>query len=691
MKNLLGGTGYTLKNIALKDDAFGTVSGTAPNLTITLNKTGGFNATLTLSKGVTTESISAEIEAVLPNLTFPKFIIGYKSALTKTEIFAKVSGNSTGYSIETITLGSGADTYATATATGLDIKKVGAFTATLTLTNPNYFEVSIANAQFQIDKNPAPDDLTFTTLQKTYSSGGSFTAGEILGQVNGTKTGYTLKAIENLSPAGIAQIAADKKSLQFTKVGNFTATLVLENPTKVEVSIAKAKFEIVKRTYTGVFKFLGLTKYVTGGIGNSTITGAQIMSQILGASDGGFTLKSVALDNSSFATVSGTKPNFTLTPKKAGSFTATIVLEHDIYADVTIKGAKFLYRIFEKILSGSEIYGLTEASDGSLWVAGGKNAATWVSNLSKDGNVLLDKNFVGRKVFGITEDSDGSLWVTGNVGDGWTLRSDAKMLKFSKDGSVLLDKTYGGSDWEDAYSIVDGSDGSMWVAGYAKINGTGNGDMWVLKCNKDNASVLLDKTYGGSDWEEARSITEDSDGNIWVAGYTSSKGNGGSDAWVLKLSKDNGSVLLDKTYGGSGSDDAYSVIEARDGSIWVVGSTTSRGAGMNDAWVLKLNKDDGSVLLDKTYGGTKNDFIESIVEARDGSIWVVGSTTSRGAGKSDAWVLKLNKDDGSVLLDKTYGDWDMDKAFDVIEDVNGNIWIAGNKGAKAWILGGINR
>ena len=202
MKNVLGATGQTLKNIALKDTSFGTVSGTAPNLTITLKKAGSFNATLTLSKGGTSEDLAAEIEAVLPSLTFTKLVVGYKSTLSKAEIFAKVAGNKTGYTLDRINLDSSASAYATATAAGLDIKKVGSFGATITLTNPNYFEVSIANAQFQIDKNPAAKDLSFTTLREAYTSGGSFTANEILGQVNGTKTGYTLKAIENLRTYG---------------------------------------------------------------------------------------------------------------------------------------------------------------------------------------------------------------------------------------------------------------------------------------------------------------------------------------------------------------------------------------------------------------------------------------------------------------------------------------------------------
>ena len=689
MKNILGAVGYSLKSITLKDTSFGTVDGTAPNLTVTLKKTGVFNATLTLSKGITTKDIAAEIEAVLPNLTFPKFTIGYKSTLTKAEILAKVTGNSTGYSIQTITLGGGADAYATATATGLDIKKVGAFTATLVLTNPNYFEMSIANAQFQIDKNPAVKDLSFTTLQKAYTGGGSFTANEIWGQINGTKTGYTLKAIENLSPSGIARIAADKKSLQFTKVGNFTATLTLQHPTKVDARIANAKFEIVKGTYTGVLKFLDLTRYVTGGAGSGTITGTQLMAQIVRAASRGFTLKSVALDNSSFATVSGTKPNFTLNLNKAGSFTATIVLEHANYADVTIKGAKFAYSIFEKTYSGGGgngkgIYGILEASDGSLWATGsgtGTNSIL-VLNLSKDGGILLEKYYTGETGLDIVEASDGSLWVAGYQHNA-SSHGNARILKLSKDGGILLDKTFGASNRDDgASSIIEASDGSLWVAGHTASQGAGKSDVWVSNLSKDNGSVLLEKTYGGSDWDVARSIIEASDGSIWVAGYTYSQGAGKKDAWVLNLNKDNGSVLFNGTYGDSGDDDAYSIIEASDGSIWVAGYTYSQGAGKIYTWVLKLDSDNGSVLLDKTYGKSEPEGAESIIEGSDRSIWVAGYSSSK------TRVLNLHKDDGSVLLDKIYSKGELNS---IIEDKDGNIWVAGKKGNDAWLLGGVNK
>ena len=65
------------------------------------------------------------------------------------------------------------------------------------------------------------------------------------------------------------------------------------------------------------------------------------MKQILESVSAGFTLKSITPSDDSFATVSGTKPNLTLTLKKMGNFTAKLVLEHPTYADVTINNAEF--------------------------------------------------------------------------------------------------------------------------------------------------------------------------------------------------------------------------------------------------------------------------------------------------------------------------------------------------------------
>lgn len=81
--------------------------------------------------------------------------------------------------------------------------------------------------------------------------------------------------------------------------------------------------------------------------------------------------------------------------------------------------------------------------------------------------------------------------------------------------------TYGGVGADEALSIQQTSDGGYIVASYTESFGAGGGDFWVLKLKADG-NVVWQKTYGGSDWDDALSIQQTSDGGYIVAGRTSS-------------------------------------------------------------------------------------------------------------------------------------------------------------------------
>jgi len=77
--------------------------------------------------------------------------------------------------------------------------------------------------------------------------------------------------------------------------------------------------------------------------------------------------------------------------------------------------------------------------------------------------------------------------------------------------------------------------------GYNPWFGSNNGDVYVIKLDSDGNRVW-EKTYGGSDYDEAYCIQQTSDGGYVVAGYTESFGAGGKDVYVIKFdaSDDNG-------------------------------------------------------------------------------------------------------------------------------------------------------
>ena len=98
----------------------------------------------------------------------------------------------------------------------------------------------------------------------------------------------------------------------------------------------------------------------------------------------------------------------------------------------------------------------------------------------------------------------------------------------------------------------------------------------------------------------AFSITPTSNGNYMVAAQTSSMDDdlsaevhhGGRDCWVFKINGNNGDIVWQKTFGGSQNDDAKAVV-IPDGYIAVGRSGSNNGDvsgnhGAEDVWVVKF-------------------------------------------------------------------------------------------------------
>ncbi|MDO8136502.1 MAG: hypothetical protein Q6354_02585 [Candidatus Brocadiales bacterium] len=185
-------------------------------------------------------------------------------------------------------------------------------------------------------------------------------------------------------------------------------------------------------------------------------------------------------------------------------------------------------------------------------------------------------------------------------------------------------------------------------------------------------------TYGGVSHDEAHSIQQTREGGYIVAGVTRSFSAEDYDIWVLKLSS-GGAVEWQKTYGGDRFDWANSIQETGDGGYILAGGTWSFGAGEADVWVLKLRLD-GAVEWQKTYGGRCSDAASSVQQSREGGYVLAGvRATSIGAGGEgipDIWVLKLRLD-GSVEWEKTYGGVNSDRADSIQQTRDGGYIVAG--------------
>ncbi len=250
-------------------------------------------------------------------------------------------------------------------------------------------------------------------------------------------------------------------------------------------------------------------------------------------------------------------------------------------------------------------------------------------------------------------------------------------------------RTYGGNSYDYAHSFQQTSDGGYIIAGNTSSFSTGyDDDIWILKLSSDG-EIEWQKTYGGSGREEAHLIQQTMDGGYIAVGGTRSFGAGENDIWILKLSSD-GDIDWQRTYGGSAWDEAYRIQQTIDGGYIVVGDTGSSGAGESDIWFLKLSSD-GDIEWQKTYVGDKSYSVSFIHERGDGGYVAAGSTGSSGAGTTDIWFLKLSSD-GDIEWQKTYGGNKSDSASFIQQTGDGGYIVAGStasfgaEGSDFWFL-----
>jgi uncharacterized repeat protein (TIGR02543 family) len=135
----------------------------------------------------------------------------------------------------------------------------------------------------------------------------------------------------------------------------------------------------------------------------------------------------------------------------------------------------------------------------------------------------------------------------------------------------------------------------------------------------------------------------------------------------IKASNNDLLVQISNRYGGTGDEALTSVITTKDGGYLAVGNSNSSEIaagqsplGVEDGWVLKLDKD-LNVLSSKRFGGTNEDYLQTVVETDDGGFLAVGDSMSSeipsdqaGLSQADGWVLKLDKD-LNVVSSKRYG------------------------------------
>ncbi|UCB60953.1 MAG: hypothetical protein JSW72_02525 [Candidatus Bathyarchaeota archaeon] len=234
--------------------------------------------------------------------------------------------------------------------------------------------------------------------------------------------------------------------------------------------------------------------------------------------------------------------------------------------------------------------------------------------------------------------------------------SQVWLVRTNSTGHKQWDYTYGQNvGYISTYTrhdrvVLETSDGGFAVAATRYPNPTYQ-SVWFFKTD-ENGTMLWNKTYGTTNHQDGgMGLVETPIGGYAIAGYTDSYGAGGRDFWLLKTNS-TGDKEWDKTYGGTDDDQAKSLVQTLSGGYAIAGYTESYGSGDYDFWLIQTDSA-GNMEWNQTYGGTNRDDPASVVQLLDGGYALAGNTYSYGAGIADGWLIKTAVESGLAWTDST--------------------------------------
>jgi len=188
------------------------------------------------------------------------------------------------------------------------------------------------------------------------------------------------------------------------------------------------------------------------------------------------------------------------------------------------------------------------------------------------------------------------------------------------------------------------------------------------------AEKYWEKTFGGAGCDEGYSVQQTSDGGFIIAGVTSSFGAGEYDVYLIKTDGD-GNEVWSMTFGGTSYDGGYSVQQTTDGGFIIAGYKSWTGAVGQDIYLNKTSGN-GNEVWSKTFGGSSYDYGRSVQQTRDGGFIITGYTSSFGAGEYDVYLIKTDGD-GNEVWSKTFGGSNWDSGNSVQQTTDDGFIIAG--------------
>lgn len=264
-------------------------------------------------------------------------------------------------------------------------------------------------------------------------------------------------------------------------------------------------------------------------------------------------------------------------------------------------------------------YSFCQTPDGTVWIGASDGLYTYTS-----GKAVRAEQFPAVSVAGLCSDKAGNVWVSAS--------DNVIRLSGGNSSTATLIGRFSGNPVQ---QLLSDRDGTLWIATAHGLSRYSNG-------------ILTNFTEEELADDPVISLLEDREGSIWVGTFTGGLHRLRGAAFVTYTTLD-----------GLSGDYIRSIIETKDG-LWVA---TSQGLSrMNGTVTTTYNSKNGL---------SSDNPITALYEARDGTLWIGGSS-----GSVDRYA------NGKFTSIPFNNMGQKDVAYSFYEDKRGTLWIGTSNGIK---------
>ncbi len=325
-------------------------------------------------------------------------------------------------------------------------------------------------------------------------------------------------------------------------------------------------------------------------------------------------------------------------------------------------------------------------SDDSVLVAGNTTASfangthVWLVCMAADGSVRWQQRLADRQSASNAQVAarKGGYFVAATTFSDGAGKADLWLLSINDDGSIAWQEAMGGLLDDKAAAIKVDASGDPWVFATSDSFGDGDDDWLLVQVNATDGAVVQAQTYGDTDAQEAAGLAFFDDGSLVLSGTTTHQGN--ADV-AIAFVQSSGVISSVASYGGPGNEQATAA-DVQGKAFTVLATTSSFGAGGTDAWVLQGTS--GKVATQRVLGDVGDDTLVSVHSG-----WALGTTVVN--ANTQVWLVALTSG-GGIGGQQAYGGAGVDNGIGFGQRSNGDLWFGatsssfGNTAPDFWAV-----